>query len=141
MPDPLAALAPAINVLSELDVLPATGGAVEDLLTIDPDELDDVIQNPNNEVAEFAEVDPEPGKADLYRHTPPRFRSQDHLYRYFIDGSIRTYQLGTGVEAGRTFPILLSQIGAAFRTTPGTSSSAPRPMPGCWMSSTPRTMI
>lgn len=114
MPNPLAILSSTIQVLSELDILPATGGATEELLATDPDELDDILQNPDNqEIAEFAECDPEPTRDNIYRATPPIFRPQDHLYRFFIDGSIRTYYLGTAVEEQRTFPVILSQIGAA----------------------------
>lgn len=114
MPNPLASLSSTIQVLSELDILPATGGATEELLATDPDELDDILQNSENqEIAEFAEYDPEPTRDNIYRTTPPFFRPQDHLYRFFIDGSIRTYYLGTAVEEQRTFPVILSQIGAA----------------------------
>ncbi len=41
------------------------------------------------------------------------YREQKHLYRYFIDGSLRTYYLATGIEGNRSFPIELAQIGAA----------------------------
>ncbi|MBI4675787.1 MAG: hypothetical protein HY741_29460 [Chloroflexi bacterium] len=114
MPNPSSSLSSTIQVLSELDILPATGGATEELLATDPDELDDILQNSENqEIAEFAECGPEPTRDNIYRATQPSFRPQDHLYRFFIDGSIRTYYLGTAVEEQRTFPVILSQIGAA----------------------------
>ena len=45
--------------------------------------------------------------------TPPLTRTEKHLFRFFIDGSLRTYFLATGVEGTRTFPIELAQIGAS----------------------------
>ncbi|MBI3328055.1 MAG: hypothetical protein HYZ81_15310 [Nitrospinae bacterium] len=56
---------------------------------------------------------PEPDPRDIYRPTPPLYRPQKHLYRYFIDGSLRTYYIATGIEGNRSFPIELAQIGAA----------------------------
>ncbi|QGP92265.1 hypothetical protein MGLY_16360 [Neomoorella glycerini] len=114
MPNPLRELAPILEVLAEnIDVLPAAGKAVEDYLHPDPEELEDVlINNEVGEVTAFAEV-PEPKLTNLYRPTPPIFRHQKPFYRYFIDGSIRTYFLATGIEGTRSFPIELAQVGAA----------------------------
>jgi hypothetical protein len=47
---------------------------------------------------------PTPNPRDIYRPTSPLYRSQRHLYRYFIDGSLRTYYLATGIEGNRSFP-------------------------------------
>ena len=111
---PLRSITPAIELLSEqVDVLPASGGAIEDLQWPDADEREDMLINrESGEITEFLET-PTPTIANLYRPTPPLFRSERHLYRYFIDGSIRTYYLGTGIEGNRSFPIELAQIGAA----------------------------
>jgi len=111
---PLTFLQPAITLLNEsLDILPAVGGAVEDLLAPDVDELEDMLVNvESREVTEFLEA-PTPDVRNLYRPTPPLYRPQKHLYRYFIDGSLRTYYLATGIEGNRSFPIELAQIGAA----------------------------
>lgn len=107
-------LQPAIALLNDsLDILPAVGGAVEDLLQPDVDEIEDMLVNADTrEVTEFLEL-PTPDLRNLYRPTPPLFRPQKHLYRYFIDGSLRTYYLATGIEGNRSFPIELAQIGAA----------------------------
>ncbi|HBY98370.1 MAG TPA: hypothetical protein DEP84_31250 [Chloroflexi bacterium] len=107
-------LEPVLSLLgNNLDVLPAVGGAVEDLLQPDIDELEDMLINAESrEVTEFLET-PAPNSRDIYRPTPPIFRAQKHLYRYFIDGSLRSYYLATGVEGNRSFPIELAQIGAA----------------------------
>ena len=114
MPNPLSYLAPALQVLAEnVNILPATGTAVEDLQHPDVDEIEDTLLNREvNEITDFAET-PTPSLSNLYRPTPPLFRSEKHLYRFFIDGSLRTYYLATGIEGRRSFPIQLAQIGAA----------------------------
>lgn len=111
---PLDFLEPVLHLLhNNLDVLPAVGGAVEDLLRPDVDEIEDMLINAESrEVTDFLET-PTPDPRDIYRPTPPLYRLQNHLYRYFIDGSLRTYYLATGIEDNRSFPIELAQIGAA----------------------------
>src|SRR5260370_9994371 len=104
----------ALKVPSEkIPILPASGGAVEDLQYPDEEELEDaLIHRETRNVTEFAET-PTPSIAHLYRPTPPLFRAEKHLYRLFIDGSLRTYYVATGIERQRSFPIELAQIGAA----------------------------
>ncbi|MDI6891187.1 MAG: hypothetical protein QMC83_09690 [Thermodesulfovibrionales bacterium] len=63
-------------------------------------------------VTAFAET-PEPDPQNIYRQTLPLLREVNHLFRFFIDGSIRTYFLGTGIEGIRSFPIEMAQIGSA----------------------------
>jgi hypothetical protein len=111
---PLNFIQPVLEVLvSNLDVLPATGGAVEDLLLPELEEIDDMLINSESrEVTDFLET-PTPDLQNIYRPTPPLYRPQKHLYRFFIDGSLRTYYLATGIEGNRSFPIELAQIGAA----------------------------
>lgn len=106
-------LSPVLELLAEnLHILPASGGAVEELERPDADELEDMLINRDTrEVTDFLEI-PTPDLSNLYRPTPPLFRHQQHLYRYFIDGSLRTYYLATGTEGSRSFPIELAQIGA-----------------------------
>lgn len=115
MRNPLSVIAPALELLGKnINVLPATGKAVEDLQHPDRDEIDDVLvhREMGKEITAFAE-DPEPKTQNIYRPTPPLPRTERHLFRFFIDGSLRTYFLGTGVEGTRTFPIELAQIGAS----------------------------
>lgn len=111
---PIDQLRSVVDVLSSnLDILPAVGGAVEDLLRPDIDEVEDMLINRDSrEVTGFLET-PEPDVRNLYRPTPPIYRPEKHFYRYFIDGSLRTYFLATGIEGTRSFPIELAQIGAA----------------------------
>ncbi len=112
-----AALNDALNLLAkEVDILPASGGAMEDLERPDVDEIEDMLINgETRQVTDFLET-PMPSLATLYRETPPLVRTEKHLYRYFIDGSLRTYYLATGIEGNRSFPIELAQIGAAVMT-------------------------
>jgi len=107
-------LGPVLGLLNDsLDILPASGGAVEDLLRPDVEEIEDTLINEETrEVTEFLET-PAPSSTDLYRPTPRLGRSDRHLYRYFIDGSLRTYYIATGIEGYRSFPIELAQIGAS----------------------------
>jgi hypothetical protein len=114
MARPLGFLKPAIDLLAnEVSVLPATGGAVMELQHPDADEIEDRLLNRDiGEITDFLEV-PEPSPASLYRPTPPLFRAENHLFRFFIDGSLRTYFLATAIEGNRSFPIQLAQIGAA----------------------------
>ncbi len=114
MPNPLSPIIPVIDLLGkEVKILPATGGAVEYLQHPDQEEIEDALINKETEtVTAFGET-PEPDLQNIYRPTPLLSRSENHLFRFFIDGSIRTYFLGTGIEGTRSFPIELSQIGSA----------------------------
>src|SRR5579871_5157696 len=114
MPPSFPSLTQAIDVLAHhVNVFPATGGAAEDLEMPDQEEIEDALINGSTgEITAFLET-PEPQPANLYRPTPPIYRAEYLRYRFFIDGSLRTYYLGTGVENGRSFPIELAQIGAA----------------------------
>jgi len=114
MPNPLGSILDILSVLyREIKILPATGGAVEELQHPDQDEYEDKIINKDfGVITEFGEV-PEPDVKNLYRPTPPITRSERHLFQFFVDGSIKTYFLGTGIEGARSFPIELAQVGAA----------------------------
>lgn len=114
MPNPLRDITPILNLLGEgLRILPATGGATEELLHPDHDEIDDAIANREVDIIESFAEEPEPKYPNIYRPTPPLYRKDKHLFRFFIDGSIRVYFLGTGIEGNRSFPIELAQIGSA----------------------------
>lgn len=118
MNSPLSFLGPAIKLIAEkANVLPATGGAFEDMARPDVEEADDRIFGETKETREgfqdFAET-PMPNWRNLYRPTPAVFRSQKHVFRYFCDGSIKTYFLGTIIEGDRSYPLELTQIGSAI---------------------------
>jgi hypothetical protein len=61
MANPLGSITPILDLLGkELKILPATGGAVEDLQHPDQEEVEDVLLNKDaGEITEFAET-PEP---------------------------------------------------------------------------------
>jgi len=113
MPNPLISIVPVLELLGEnIKILPATGGAIEDLQHPDQEEIEDAIVNKEDrEITAFAET-PEPDPTNIYRPAPPLLRAEKHLFRFFIDGSLRTYFLATGIEYRRSFPIELAQIGA-----------------------------
>jgi hypothetical protein len=95
-----------------VEVLPAAGGALEDLLHPDAEEqeerafTDERIFDTIWERAEGGE------RVSPYRPTPPIARTQTHLFRYFLDGSLRSYSLGTALEGDRNTPVHYAQIGA-----------------------------
>jgi hypothetical protein len=49
-----------------------------------------------------------------YRQVVPITREQNHVFRYFLDGSYRNFFLATGMEHDRSTPIFLSQIAVAI---------------------------
>jgi len=111
MGNPLRQLAPALRLLADtLQILPASGGAGEYLQRPDQDEPEDALVHRGEErVTAFLE-DPEPPLSTLYRPTPPLYRSDLRLFRFFIDGSLRTYFLGTAIEGERSFPAKREQL-------------------------------
>jgi hypothetical protein len=49
----------------------------------------------------------------LYRSLQPLSRRERHLFRYFLDGSTKTYFIGTLLEHVRSSPVQIAQVGAA----------------------------
>ena len=118
MTSPLSFLGPAIELIgTNASVLPASGGAFEDMAKPDVEEADDRFFGDKKEAQDgfqdFAET-PAPDWRNLYRPTPPVFRSEKHTFRYFCDGSIKTYFLGTVLEGDRSYPLELTQVGSAI---------------------------
>jgi hypothetical protein len=111
MTNPLSDLKPALEVLAQnVDILPATGQAVEDLMRPDQEEVEDEILNGD---ALQADVVIESPSREVYRPTPALPRRERHFFRYFLDGSRRSYFIGTALERDRSTPIQFAQIGAA----------------------------
>jgi hypothetical protein len=106
---PLQDLRDILKTLAQdVEVLPAVGGAVEDLGHPDSEEREDQVLNEEEKVFEtIFERDPR-----LYRPVPPLGRAERHLFRYFLDGSFRSYFLGTALENERESPVHFAQIGA-----------------------------
>jgi len=97
----------------EVEVLPAVGGAVEDLERPDFEEREDQAFGEGEKVFEtIFERDPSGKGPGLYRPVPALGRRERHGLRYFLDGSFRSYFLGTVLEHDRESPVHFAQIGA-----------------------------
>jgi hypothetical protein len=108
---PIFELQQALQVLSDrTDVLPAVGGATEDELRPDADEIDDQRATCDDtlldEPYEF-------GNSQTYVPLTPLRREQEHLFRFFLDGSMRSFFVGTALEHDRQTPVIVGQIGCA----------------------------
>ncbi|MFN3742808.1 MAG: hypothetical protein ACK4VW_09085 [Anaerolineales bacterium] len=101
------------TMAQDVEVLPAVGGAVEDLERPDFEEREDQALNEDEKVFEtIFERDPSAAAPRLYRPVPPLGRREKHLFHYFLDGSFRSYFLGTVLENERESPVHFAQIGA-----------------------------
>lgn len=110
MPNPFAPLQDALRVLTtQASVLPATGQAVIDMVSPDIEEIYDQRISGEARVEGIFETD---GRS-LYRTVRPVHRRKDHALRYFVDGSTKTYFIGTVLEGDRSSPVQLSQVAAA----------------------------
>ncbi len=102
------------GIAQEIEVLPAVGGAVEDLERPDFEEREDQAINEEERVFEMIFETGEGGRVSLYRPLEPIGRERDHRYRYFLDGSFRSYFLGTILERERESPVHFAQVGACL---------------------------
>lgn len=111
MPNPFQPIQSALRILVEnAQVLPATGQSVVDLVTSDLEEIYD--QRTTGEA--IIQTVWETETKSLYRSLQPIPRSQEHGFRYFVDGSAKTYFIGTVLEQDRSTPVQISQVGAAM---------------------------
>jgi len=111
MANPFAPLQDALRVLcTEAQVLPATGQAVVDMVMPDAEEIYDRAISGGARVEQLWETD----VRGLRRDVRPIPRREEHGFRYFVDGSTKTYFIGTVLEDDRTSPVQLSQVGAAI---------------------------
>lgn len=95
-------------VSNQLELLPASQGALEEMTFVDEDERDDTKLTGENLLVETSLEIPKP--TWKYRKVEPIPRATKHLFRYFLDGSYRHYFLATGLEQDRATPIFLAQI-------------------------------
>lgn len=112
--NPLSSLQPCLAALAQhYDILPAVGGAVETMAQPDADERDDELISGEGVIDRFAE---RPARRAIRTYTPcpPIPRTEQHYYRWFLDGTVRSYFLCTLLEGDRALPVLLAQIGAAL---------------------------
>lgn len=111
MPKPLADFSRLLESLAHnSNILPATGRAVEELLHPDHEESQDAFLCREDSLVDILI---EKSDTRIYVPTPPLPRVENHLLRYFLDGSIRTWFLGTLIGHQSVSPILLAQIGVA----------------------------
>jgi hypothetical protein len=108
-----SALQSIVSVVSgQLDVLPASQGAIQEMAYVGEEERDDAkLSGEDLGIGELIEV---PKPIWRYRPIKPIPRKDDHVFRYFIDGSYRCFYLATGLEHDRATPIFLSQIAIAI---------------------------
>jgi len=95
-------------VSNQLELLPASEGAVEEMTYVDEEERDDTKLAGDNLLVETSFEIPKP--TWKYRSLQPIDRAAKHFFRYFLDGSYRHYFLATGLEHDRATPIFLAQI-------------------------------
>ncbi|MEW6264255.1 MAG: hypothetical protein AB1641_14390 [Thermodesulfobacteriota bacterium] len=108
--NPFAGLIPAFELMAtEARVLPATGQAVEDLMRPDHEEVLDTIRQGGED---HFDVLLETPNQKPYLELKPLHRRKYHLFRYFLDGSARTFFLGDLIEGKRRAPVHVAQIGA-----------------------------
>jgi len=98
---------------SEVDVLPAVGGAIEDYEQPHAEEIWEFDINRGEAIFDtIYEREPSVEHSPLYREVRTIPRTEEHLFRYFLDGSFRSYFLGTILEHDRESPVHFAQIGA-----------------------------
>jgi len=95
-------------VSNQLELLPASEGAVEEMTYVGDEERDDTRLSGDNLLVETSLEIPKP--TWKYRPIQPIDRRTKHVFRYFLDGSYRHYFLATGLEHDRATPIFLAQI-------------------------------
>ena len=95
-------------VSNQLELLPASEGAVEEMTFVGEEERDDTKLSADNLLVETSLEIPKP--TWKYRAVEPIERNKKHFFRYFLDGSYRHYFLATGLEHDRATPIFLAQI-------------------------------
>lgn len=104
-----ATLQTIMSVVSDqLELIPATEGAIEEMTFVGEEERDDTKLCEENLLVETVLEVPKP--IWKYRTVKPIYRAEDHFFRYFMDGSYRHYFLATGLEHDRATPIFLAQI-------------------------------
>jgi hypothetical protein len=94
-----------------VDILPAVGGAMEDLLYADVEEQEERAYT-DEKVFDILWEDGFDVKKGRYRKVREVSRRERQVFRYFLDGSFRTYFLGTVIEGDRETPVNFAQVGA-----------------------------
>lgn len=114
--NPFRELELALSALQEhVHILPATGQAVEDMVKPDFEEKADTVRTEEGSKGKgIYEPIIEAPNAKRYVPVPPPTEPDRSVLRYFLDGSAKTYFIGTAVtENGVASPVHLAQVGAA----------------------------
>jgi hypothetical protein len=90
--------------------MPAVGRAIEDLQYTDQEEREDRLLSRQDITIDTIAESP---NRELYKAAPSLPRKENPFFRYFVDGSRKSYFIGTAIEQERTSPIQLAQVGAA----------------------------
>jgi hypothetical protein len=111
MANPFVSLEPALRAIADgAQVLPATGQAQEFLQRFDINEYYDRIVTRDDKIIRSFQEAP---SNRLYVSLEPLRRVDDHVFSYFVDGSVKTYFLGTAIVQDQSTPVMLGQAGAA----------------------------
>ena len=112
--NPLIAITDILaQAAQEVDVLSASGQSTIDDGHPDAEEREDAILAAGELVYDTLWEAPESGGTPpLYTPCPALSRDEDHLFRYFMDGSFRAYFLGTLLAQQWDSPLTFGQIGA-----------------------------
>jgi len=101
------------QMAKEVEVLPASGQATVDEATPDAEEREEEILGAEEHIYETLwEKSEQHTLPSLYVSCPPVPRQEDHLFRYFVDGSFRSYFIGTMLAPQWDTPLYVAQIGA-----------------------------
>jgi len=94
---------------------------VEEVLGSDPDQREDDQQTRDFPLFEAVERVQDSVRPWVLLGRPIG-RADDHVFRYFLDGSLRTYRWGEKSEGGTSFPVIVTEVGCAvvFRRDDGT---------------------
>jgi hypothetical protein len=84
---------------------------VEEIQPADPDRMEDDANFYRNNLC----FNVEPTKSSPYVSLgTPLIRSENHLFRFFLDGSIRTYHWGEKIEGNKGFPVMFAEVASAI---------------------------
>ncbi len=120
MPNPFQPLHQTLYSLIEYtQVPPATGQAMEDQAIPDLEEVYDQHMGGAWKVQTTFEA---PNRR-LYRKVKPIPRAWQHVFRYSLDGSVRTYFTGTVIEYDRSSPAQIAQVGTDVEYVLGPESA------------------
>ena len=109
MSNPFQGLRPALEAINqEAKVLPATGQALEDLMRPGSRRSQSIVFGASTDRA--MDVVLESPNRKSYVTLQPLYRTQEHVLRFFLDGSARTFFLGDAVEGNRQTPVHVAQV-------------------------------